>query len=542
MELFSGSWALYAATAVALLVALTYLYLTSTHGLWQRLNVPFIKPDIIYGNMKEIAQFKKSQNEVFTEFYRHFKDSGHKFGGVWQLRDPVLIICTVDLVKDALIKNFPHFHDRHIAHDEHFDPLSAHLIALEGSKWKYIRSKLNPAFSTSKLKGMFASMRNTAGRLVEVLSEAAEQGEMMEMREFVARYTVEIIGDVAFGIQVNAMTEDSKFLLMGQKYFEPTKTERISQIISNTHPWLYKLLKLRSISKEVTEFFTGVVRKTMEYRRKNNIERNDFLHFLMKIDETSGTNLKDMEEMKGVKNYNTAVNENSIELTEGVVTAQAFVFFLAGYETSSSALGACLYELAYHRDIQDKLLQEVDEVIKKYSDITYESLQDLVYVEQVLEETLRMYPPVGILLRKCTQPYQIPDTNTVIPKGCQMFVPIYAFHHDPEYFPEPEEFRPERFSEENRKNIPQYAYMPFGHGPRVCIGFRLAMMELKLTLAMIIKNFKILKCEKTKPFRMCPQSFFLVPQDGFWVQLKARTSEDSIKNGSELTPTTLKGD
>lgn len=68
------------------------------------------------------------------------------------------------------------------------------------------------------------------------------------------------------------------------------------------------------------------------------------------------------------------------------------------------------------------------------------------------------------------------------------------------------------------------------------------MMELKLTLAMIIKNFKILKCEKTKPFRMCPQSFFLVPQDGFWVQLKARTSEDSIKNGSELTPTTLKGD
>lgn len=312
MELFSGSWALYAATAVALLVALTYLYLTSTHGLWQRLNVPFIKPDIIYGNMKEIAQFKKSQNEVFTEFYRHFKDSGHKFGGVWQLRDPVLIICTVDLVKDALIKNFPHFHDRHIAHDEHFDPLSAHLIALEGSKWKYIRSKLNPAFSTSKLKGMFASMRNTAGRLVEVLSEAAEQGEMMEMREFVARYTVEIIGDVAFGIQVNAMTEDSKFLLMGQKYFEPTKTERISQIISNTHPWLYKLLKLRSISKEVTEFFTGVVRKTMEYRRKNNIERNDFLHFLMKIDETSGTNLKDMEEMKGVKNYNTAVNENSI--------------------------------------------------------------------------------------------------------------------------------------------------------------------------------------------------------------------------------------
>lgn len=87
-----------------------------------------------------------------------------------------------------------------------------------------------------------------------------------------------------------------------------------------------------------------------------------------------------------------------------------------------------------------------------------------------LSETLRMYPPVGILLRKCTQPYQIPDTNTVIPKGCQMFVPIYAFHHDPEYFPEPEEFRPERFSEENRKNIPQYAYMPFGHGPRVCIG------------------------------------------------------------------------
>lgn len=312
MGVIVASWILYAATFVGAVLALIYYYLTSTYDTWERLRVPYIKPELIYGNMKEIALFKRSQSQVFTDFYYFFKRSGNKFGGVFELRNPVLLICSPELVKDVLVKNFPHFHDRHIAHDEHFDPLSAHLIALEGHKWKFIRSKLNPAFSTSKLKGMFLSMRKTAEKLIEIIGESAESEKMVEAREFIARYTVDIIGDVAFGLEVNAMREDTKFLLMGQKYFEPTKFERISQIVSNIYPWLYKTFRIRSVSKEVTDFFTGVVRDTMEYRRRNDIERNDFLHFLMKINEIKGTELKDMEEMKEVKNYNMAVNNNSI--------------------------------------------------------------------------------------------------------------------------------------------------------------------------------------------------------------------------------------
>lgn len=305
-------WFIYFGTFIGTLLTLMYYYVTSNNDFWDKLNVPYIKPEFVYGNMKEIAKCVKSQNEAVWEFYQYFKKLGHNYGGIFQLRDPVMIICHPQLVKDVLVKNFPHFHDRHIAHDEHFDPLSAHLIALEGSKWKYIRSKLNPAFSTSKLKGMFQSMTNICNELIRNLNGAAEEGKMLDARDFLGRYTVDIIGNVAFGIDVNAMKEDSEFLHMGQKFFEPTQFERVGQIIANTNYWMYKIFKLRMVSKKVTDFFINVVNNTMTYRRKNNVERNDFLHFLMKINETKGTDLKDMDEMKGVKNYNMAVSENSI--------------------------------------------------------------------------------------------------------------------------------------------------------------------------------------------------------------------------------------
>lgn len=159
---------------------------------------------------------------------------------------------------------------------------------------------------------MFLSMRKIADKFIEFLEEAAEEEKMLEMRNTVARYTVNVISDVAFGIQVNSLKDDTEFMHMGQRFFEPTKLERIYQIVANTQPWIYKLLKISLVSKEVTDFFTEVVNNAIDFRRKNKIERNDFLSFLMKIKETKGINLTDLEEMKGVNNFNAAIDENSI--------------------------------------------------------------------------------------------------------------------------------------------------------------------------------------------------------------------------------------
>jgi cytochrome P450 family 6 len=155
----------------------------------------------------------------------------------------------------------------------------------------------------------------------------------------------------------------------------------------------------------------------------------------------------------------------------GEVAAQCFVFFIAGFETSSTAAQFALYELARNPDIQKKLQEEIDEVSRQHGGkITYEAVQGMELLDRVVAETLRMYPPVPVLTRQCTKTYTIPGTNAVIDEGVLAIIPVYAIQRDERYFPNPSKFDPDRFTEENKAKRDNYVYLPFGEGPRVCIG------------------------------------------------------------------------
>lgn len=228
----------------------------------------------------------------------------------------------------------------------------------------------------------------------------------------------------------------------------------------------------------------------------------------------------------------------SLELTDEVLAAQAFVFFLAGFETSSTTMSFCLYEISNRRDIQDRMSEEAKQVLEKHGEFTYEALQDLKYMQQVIDgkflfivltffffflsETLRMYPPATILLRICTKRYMLEDRGAIIEPNTRVFIPTWSFHRDPELFPEPEIFDPERFSEENKPKIVPYSYMPFGEGPRICIGLRFAMMEMKLALANLVTKYRVVRSSKFKPFAIDPRAFILAPLDGVWLKVEKR--------------------
>ncbi|KAG8237513.1 hypothetical protein J437_LFUL017563 [Ladona fulva] len=175
-------------------------------------------------------------------------------------------------------------------------------------------------------------------------------------------------------------------------------------------------------------------------------------------------------------------------MTDGVIEAQCFVFYIAGFETTSSAVSFCIYELAHHLQIQEQLRLEVDRVLSSHEgEITYEALVQMEFMDRVLNETMRKYPAVSVLFRECTKPYVIPPASgnapngeawkpetanggTVIEVGTRIQVPIAGLHYDSDYFPDPERFDPDRFTEEAIKNRPPYVFMPFGEGPRICIG------------------------------------------------------------------------
>uniref|UniRef100_V5H8T9 Putative cytochrome n=1 Tax=Ixodes ricinus TaxID=34613 RepID=V5H8T9_IXORI len=150
--------------------------------------------------------------------------------------------------------------------------------------------------------------------------------------------------------------------------------------------------------------------------------------------------------------------------------AQCVLFFLAGQDTTSSVISFTLYLLAIHPEIQAKLREEVDDCFKKHGpEPSLDVISKLRYLHGVVSESLRMFPPATRLERSALNDYVLGDTGIKVPKGCMVVVPVYSMHHDPDNFPDPTTFDPERFSDENIDSIRPYTYLPFGAGPRNCI-------------------------------------------------------------------------
>uniref|UniRef100_A0A8C0AK17 Thromboxane-A synthase n=1 Tax=Bos mutus grunniens TaxID=30521 RepID=A0A8C0AK17_BOSMU len=186
----------------------------------------------------------------------------------------------------------------------------------------------------------------------------------------------------------------------------------------------------------------------------------------------------------------------SVALSDQELMAQSIIFIFAGYETTSSTLSFLLYILATHPDVQQKLQVEIDATFPNKAPPTYDVLAQMEYLDMVVNETLRMFPIVIRLERLCKKDVEIHGVS--IPKGTTVMVPISVLHKDPQLWPEPEEFRPERFSKKNKDSINPYVYLPFGTGPRNCIGMRFAIMNMKLAIVRVLQNFSFKPCKETQ--------------------------------------------
>ena len=177
--------------------------------------------------------------------------------------------------------------------------------------------------------------------------------------------------------------------------------------------------------------------------------------------------------------------------------AQALVFLLAGFETTATLLTYVTYELALQPDIQQRLCDEANAAFDENGEISYEVLAKLPLLDAVLSEGLRLHSPALKLQRVASTDYKLGDTGITLEKGTTIEIPVYAIHHMEEYFPEPYKFNPDRFMPDNRDNIKPYTYIPFGSGPRNCIGMRFALLEAKLCLAHMMRKYKFFRTDQT---------------------------------------------
>jgi cytochrome P450 family 3 subfamily A len=189
------------------------------------------------------------------------------------------------------------------------------------------------------------------------------------------------------------------------------------------------------------------------------------------------------------------------DLKSDDVRTQVVSMILGGNETVTSALTSAAYLLAIHPDVQDKLIQEISEYFKGNPESTLNDAIELPYLDMVVSEVLRMYPPFTRTARECEKECVL--GGYTIPAGMYIDIPIYYLHHHPAYWTDPYVFNPERFSSENKSKIQPFTYLPFSDGPRNCIGMRFALMEIKMVLIQILRRHKFVRFPDTQvPMRM----------------------------------------
>ncbi|CAG2177168.1 unnamed protein product, partial [Oppiella nova] len=227
---------------------------------------------------------------------------------------------------------------------------------------------------------------------------------------------------------------------------------------------------------------------------------------------------------EGIKIAKRAMNINLVnkQFTEYEILAQALVFFLAGYETTTTTLTFCTYELALNPHIQRH--SQKKSILPSIP--TEGSLARLPYLDAVLSETLRLHPPSLRLTRLAATDYKLDKTGITIQKGQQIEIPVYAIHTCKENYPNPFQFNPDRFMPENRHNMKPYTYLPFGAGPRSCIGMRFALLEAKLALAHIIRRFNFIKTQNTdvplqykRTYRITTPKIFIIEIDSILIMI-----------------------
>lgn len=300
-----------------------------------------------------------------------------------------------------------------------------------------------------------------------------------------SRYSTSIISTVAYGVDNDCVNDpDHSFFYYGKKFFEPSARNSLRTFLFILLPSLMKTFKVRFAPRDVEEFFTKLFKEIVEYREKNKIVRHDFLDLLIKL-KNEGYVPADKDE----ENPQEEVKINKLTMEQ--MAAQSFTFFLASFETNSAPIAFCIYELAKNPQIQQKVHDEIDKTFKE-ADMTYDSVKSLKYLESCILETLRKYAVVPLLTRRCTADFKIPNTDLIIPKGTELQIPALFVQRDAEFYENPLEFRPERFIDSSIGNSKGKGttFMPFGDGPRHCIGMRMAKVNLAVGLSSMLRKYK----------------------------------------------------
>ncbi|XP_055301643.1 probable cytochrome P450 9f2 [Sitodiplosis mosellana] len=525
----------YALVGVTVLYAF-YKWATANQNYFMRRNMKHLKPTFLIGNTLKFNAKRTNPVKWLNSVY--YKYPNEKVIGFFDMRKPVYFVRDVDFLRQIAIKYFDHFEDRTSLVSPKSDTLIGNsLLSLTGKKWHDMRSTLSPSFTSSKMQQMFELVVECADDMAKYFIEESMQNKPIrwEMKRLFARYTNDIIASCSFGLKVDSLRDPkNEFFTVACRLLSSRRNtiETLKLLLIRAFPDLMCALNIEVFRSDIKLFFKSMVLDTMEEREVKNIVRPDMINIMMQV--RSGKLKHDHDESNDNDTGFATVEESNIgrrqvnrTWTDDEIIAQCFLFFLAGFDTISTSLSFMAYELALNQDIQQKLYEEIREVNESLNGgrLTYDTLPKMKYFDQVISETLRKWPSIFTTSRKCTKDFEfeLDGKKILIERGQEVRFPIYSIHHDPEIYENPEQFDPERFSGENKHKIKPGSYIPFGIGPRNCIGSRFALMEMKALLFYLLLNFNIQPYDETEiPLKIGRSTISWNIKNGIHLEFKPR--------------------
>jgi len=359
-------------------VIIFYYYVVNKQSYFKRKGFPHVKPTWFLGNNYKPFLLLEGFEWSLDRMYHALK--GNKIGGFYSFLTPSYIVCHPELAQKVLIKDFSYFHDHGITVDETVNPLDGNLFNMSGNKWRALRNKLSPAFTSGKLKWMFPQINKCGDSMIKYLNSKVTHKDYA-IRDVCSRYGMNVIALCAFGLETDCINNpDNDFTKVANIIFHPpiywVLFGFLRMVLPKLKPKVIKP-KVKPFDPIVEEFFFSVTKQAFEHQTKIGEKRNDFVQLLLQLKEKGSVEMdpKDTEDENPLEL--TDVNEK-LEFTDALLTAQILISFAAGFEPSASLMSYALYLFSKYPECQKEARDEINKMKLKYGELNYDALKDLL--------------------------------------------------------------------------------------------------------------------------------------------------------------------
>ncbi|XP_063233535.1 cytochrome P450 4g15-like [Bacillus rossius redtenbacheri] len=509
-----ASWGFLTVAAAAVVIAVRW-YLKISHCCRLVARIPGPPGLPLLGNTLEVIPRRE-------DILNYFKELRDRYGSVCKMWfGPLFGVGMVDPKDISVILSS----SKTLSKPKLYNPLSIvfgnSLLNAKFEDWKKFRKIMEPTFSNRIIDSYVSTFHEKSQRMADLLEERCH-GKPFNMADYSLPCALEMLSETSLGVPMNIQGKSHQHSVLENF---PKIAEDASFVLLTPWMWYHWTLKffplyykIIVLVKPIRNYVTSLIKdKTKSYISSRK-------HYVAPEASDIDINASDIPKKRlgFLENMVSTMVENPGLLSIEELQDQAMLVIGAGTDTTAYTVATTLMLLGLHQDVQRKVLQEQESIFGEDTSrpVTTRDLQQMVYLEQVINETMRLYPVIPAVARRVDEDISV--NSYTLPAGTIVIIPIYLVHRNPEYFPNPDTFDPDRFSRENSASRPACSFIPFSYGRKMCLGKSYAYMAMKTMLSVLLRRYEVLECGNRDDMECFKFEFFLKFKHGYSIRLRQK--------------------